>query len=117
MEPTELNTETLSMFEAKPIASQTAIYYDESPEFVEAGGGSATDLKGPQLGGLGGFSVKDLPGPAGKGGVGVGSGLGDKPGVGGQGEGFGSRGKGHREALAGTQWRHQRHRNGQWRGP
>ncbi len=102
LEPTELNTETLSMFEAKPIASQTAIYYDDSPEFVEAGGGSSSDLRGPQLGGLGGFSVKDLPGPAGKGGVGVGSGLGDKPGVGGQGEGFGFRGKGHREAIAGA---------------
>jgi hypothetical protein len=100
--PTELNTETLSMYEAKPIAAQTALNYDDSPEFVEAGGGSATDLKGPQLGGLGGFSVKDLPGPAGKGGVGVGAGLGDKPGVGGQGEGFGFRGKGHREALAGA---------------
>jgi len=103
LEPTELNPEALAMFEAKPIASQTAIYYDDSPEFVEAGGGSASDLKGPQLGGLGGFSVKNLPGPAGKGGVGVGAGLGDKPGVGGQGEGFGFRGKGHREALLGTQ--------------
>jgi hypothetical protein len=102
LEPTELNTETLSMYEAKPIAAQSALHYDDSPEFEEAGGGSATDLKGPQLGGLGGFSVKDLPGPAGKGGVGVGAGLGDKPGVGGEGEGFGSRGKGHREALAGA---------------
>jgi hypothetical protein len=100
--PTELNAETLSMFEAKPIASQTAIYYDDSNEFVEAGGGSKSDLNGPQLGGLGGFSVKNLPGPAGKGGVGVGSGSGDKPGVGGQGEGFGFRGKGHREAIAGA---------------
>ncbi|MGA2061394.1 MAG: prenyltransferase/squalene oxidase repeat-containing protein [Thermoguttaceae bacterium] len=103
VEPTELDPESLSMFEAKPIASQTALYYDDSPEFVEAGGGSLTDMKGPQLGGLNGFSVKDLPGPAGKGGVGVGSGLGDKPGVGGQGEGLGFRGKGHREALLGTQ--------------
>jgi hypothetical protein len=102
LEPTELNTETLSMYEAKPIAPQTAIYYDDSPEFEEAGGGMASDLKGPQLGGLGGFIVKDLPGPAGKGGVGVGAGSGDKPGVGGGGEGFGSRGKGHREALAGS---------------
>jgi hypothetical protein len=102
LDPTELNTDTLTQFEAKPIGGQTAIYYDESPDFVEAGGGSATDLTGPQLGGLGGFSVKDLPGPAGKGGVGVGAGLGDKPGVGGQGEGFGGRGRGHREALAGA---------------
>jgi hypothetical protein len=103
LEPSELNPDALSQFEARPIASQTALYYDESPEFVEAGGGMKTDLQGPQLGGLGGFSVKGLPGPAGKGGVGVGSGLGDKPGVGGQGEGFGNRGKGHREALLGTQ--------------
>ena len=83
--------------------ARRTVLYDDSPEFVEAGGGSLTDLKGPQLGGLNGFSVKDLPGPAGKGGVGVGSGLGDKPGVGGQGEGLGFRGKGHREALLGTQ--------------
>jgi hypothetical protein len=102
VEPTELNTDTLSMYEAKPIASQTAIYYDDESEFVEAGGGSATDQKGPQLGGLGGLSAMNLPGPAGKGGVGVGAGLGDKPGVGGQGEGFGNRGHGHREALAGA---------------
>jgi hypothetical protein len=102
LETTELTPESAAMFEAKPIASQTAIYYDDSPEFVEAGGGSASDMKGPQLGGLGGFSVKDLPGPGGKGGVGVGPGLGDKAGVGGQGEGFGFRGKGHREALAGA---------------
>ncbi len=102
LEPTELNTDTLSMYEAKPFASQTALYYDDSPEFVEAGGGSATDQKGPQLGGLGGPSAMNLPGPAGRGGVGVGSGLGDKPGVGGQGEGFGSRGRGHREALVGA---------------
>ena len=39
MDPSELNAETLSMFEAKPFASQTAIYYDDSPEFVEAGRG------------------------------------------------------------------------------
>ena len=86
--PTELNAETLAMFEAKPFKSQTAIHYDDDPEFVEAGGGSAANLNGPQLGGLGGLSVKNLPGPAGKGGVGVGSGLGDKAGIGGQGEGF-----------------------------
>jgi hypothetical protein len=102
LEPTELNAETLSMWEAKPIASQTAIYYDDSPEFVEAGGGTPTDQKGPQLGGLGGLMAMNLPGPAGKGGVGVGAGLGNKPGVGGQGEGFGFRGRGHREALAGA---------------
>ena len=102
LDPTELNAETLSQFEAKPMAGQTELFYDDSTEFVEAGGGTATDIKGPQLGGLNGFSVKDLPGPAGKGGVGVGAGTSDKPGVGGQGEGYGFRGQGHRAAMAGA---------------
>ena len=102
-DPTVLNTETLMEFEAKPIASQTELIYDDNPEFIEAGGGMATDMKGPQLGGLGGFSVKDLPGPAGKGGVGVSAGLGDKLGSGGQGDGYGFRGQGRRAAIVGAE--------------
>lgn len=103
IDPSELNAETLKQFEAKPIGSQTAIKYDDSPIFEEAGGGLNTKTDDPQLGGLGGaFSVKNLPGPAGKGGVGSGVGSSDKPGVGGAGEGFGSRGQGHRDALLGA---------------
>ncbi|MGW8257644.1 MAG: prenyltransferase/squalene oxidase repeat-containing protein [Thermoguttaceae bacterium] len=101
LEPTNLDDD--ASFEAMPIAPQTEIFYDDSPEFVEAGGGFNTDQKGPQLGGLGGLSAMNLPGPAGRGGVGVGSGLSNRPGFGGQGEGFGFRGQGHRAALLGSQ--------------
>lgn len=102
LDPTELNAETLAETKALPIGSQEARWYDNSPTFEEAGGGMATDLKGPKLGGLGGFSVKDLPGPGGRGGVGVGVGFGKNAGFGGAGEGFGTRGKGHREAMLGA---------------
>lgn len=101
LDPTELNAETLAETKALPIAGQEARWYDDSPEFEEAGGGILTDLTGPKLGGLGGFSVKDLPGPGGRGGVGVGVGLGKNPGFGGAGNGFGSRGKGHRAEILG----------------
>ena len=58
-------------------------------------------MKGPQLGGLGGFSVKDFPArPAKAAWVLVGTS--DKPGVGGQGEGYGIRGQGHRDAMVGA---------------
>lgn len=102
LEPTELNARTLEQFEPLPLGSQTEKYYDDSAIFEEAGGGIVSDLKLPNLGGLGGFSVRNLPGPAGKGGVGIGVGFGNKPGSGGEGEGFGSRGKGHRKALLGS---------------
>ncbi len=101
LDPTELNAETLAQTKALP-ASQTAKHYDNSPDFEEAGGGTVTDLQGPKLGGLGGFSIKGLPGPGGRGGVGVGVGLGQNAGSGGDGLGFGSRGKGHRDALLGA---------------
>jgi hypothetical protein len=101
LDPTELNAETLTWSKALPIGGQTEKYYDDSPQFEEAGGGTVTDQTGPKLGGLGGFSVKDLPGPGGRGGVGVGVGLGKNPGSGGAGEGFGTRGKGHRKAILG----------------
>jgi hypothetical protein len=102
LDPTVLDTESLMMTKDQPVGGQTAKYFDDSSEFEEAGGGTVTDQQGPKLGGLGGFSVKDLPGPAGRGGVGVGVGLGRNPGSGGAGEGFGSRGKGHRDALLGA---------------
>lgn len=102
LDPTELNADTLAMTKALPTAPQEARYYDDSAKFEEQGGGTASDLPGPKLGGLGGFSIKDLPGPAGLGGVGVGAGFGSHSGWGGAGGGLGGRGKGHREALVGS---------------
>ncbi|MEN6449621.1 MAG: hypothetical protein ABFC96_03935 [Thermoguttaceae bacterium] len=102
LDPTELNAETLAQSKARPAAAQTAKYYDDSPTFEEAGGGTSADMTGPKLGGLGGLSVRGLPGPGGRGGVGVGTGTGDNAGSGGDGLGLGSRGKGHRDALVGA---------------
>jgi hypothetical protein len=104
LDPSELNTETLTMFEYKPVAAQDAKYYDDSAVFEEAGGGQKMDVKGPNLGGMGGFTdVKNVPGPALHGaGVGAGVGTGTSFGSGGSGSGFGGRGKGHREAMAGV---------------
>ncbi|MCE5266871.1 MAG: hypothetical protein LLG00_03180, partial [Planctomycetaceae bacterium] len=102
LDPTRLDAETLGRTRANPTAGQTAKYFDDSPQFEDAGGGRATELQGPKLGGLGGFSVHGRPGPGGLGGVGVGLGTGDSAGSGGNGLGFGSRGKGHRDALVGA---------------
>ena len=52
------------------------------PTFEDAGGGIVADPQGPKLGGLGGLSIKDLPGPGGPGGVGVGVGTGTHAGFG-----------------------------------
>lgn len=101
LDPTVLNTETLMMTEARPIGGQTEKYYDDSPEFEEAGGGTPSDREGQKLGGLGQFDLKNLIGPAGKGGVGVGAGTGTSAGFGGHDSGYGGRGKGNREYLAG----------------
>jgi hypothetical protein len=101
LDPTELNAETLAQFEFKPVGGQTEKYFDESPQFEDSGGGTVPDREAPQLGGLGGLSVKDLPGPGGKGGVGIGAGTGTGAGFGGDLSGFGGRGKGHREAILG----------------
>ena len=102
LEPSELTTELLSQTKALPIAAQTEKYYDDSPEFKEAGGGTSLDLDAPKLGGLGGLNLKNLPGPGGLGGVGVGLGTGVHAGFGGSGEGYGGRGQGHRKALLGS---------------
>ena len=102
LDPTQLTTESLTWTAPPPVASQTEKHFDDSPFFEDEGGGTVTDRNAPQLGGLGGFSIKDLPGPAGRGGVGVGAGFGTHAGIGGAGEGFGSRGKGNREALLGS---------------
>jgi hypothetical protein len=102
LDPTELNVEALAQPKALPPASQTAKYFDDSPVFEDAGGGVAVESNAPKLGGLGGLNFKDLPGPGGPGGVGVGVGTGLHAGFGGSDEGYGFRGKGHREALLGA---------------
>lgn len=100
LDPTRLDLETLTWDAAAP---QEAKYYDDSDEFEEAGGGSSVDVDAPLLGGLGGFTVQGLAGVGGLGGVGISEGEGDTPGVGGEGgNGFGGRGKGHRDGLLGT---------------
>lgn len=102
IEPTVLNTETLSMVEA-PQIEQTEQINDDSAVFEPAGGGMAANSKVPALGGLGGFDIKAIgPGPAVRGPGGVGSGVGSGgPGSGGHGEGFGGRGSGMRKAMVG----------------
>jgi hypothetical protein len=98
-EPQKLSSDTLLL---GPQAPQKAIYIDDNETFIEPGGGKPSDLTGPKLGGLGGFSLP-RPGPGGLGGVGVTSGTSDTPGAGGGlGEGLGGRGQGSRKALIGT---------------
>jgi hypothetical protein len=95
LDPSELDPASMTDFKALPMGAPEEKFYDDSPEFEEAGGGTRMDVKGPKLGGLGGFSIKDLPGPGGRGGVGVGVGTGNNAGSGGAGEGLGGRGRGH----------------------
>jgi len=105
-EPSELNTETLTLEPPGEIAQEER-FYDDSPSFSPQGsgmlgsGGGEAALGG--LGGLGGFDIKGVgSGPArkGRGGVGAGFGPGINPGSGGgEGWGFGSRGAGQRKAL------------------
>jgi hypothetical protein len=100
IEPTVLDTESLSMFQVE----QTEQINDNSPVFQEAGGGIAS-ADAMNLGGLGGFDVSALGGGPvveGAGGVGTGVGTGHSGGSGGAGEGFGGRGSGMRKALVGT---------------
>ena len=80
---------------------QTAKYYSDDTEFEEPKGGRGADKDRPQLGGNGGFSVPNLAGIGGGGGLGGSYGHSDHAGPGGEGDGFGQRGKGRREALAG----------------
>jgi len=108
IEPTELNTETLTLSAAPGAAEPVkAEYYDDSPVFSPGGGGGMAGVAAsnvPNLGGLGGFNIKAFgPGPVarGGGGVGVGVGTGTGPGTGGSGTGFGGRGTGSRKALVG----------------
>ncbi|HVX10183.1 MAG TPA: prenyltransferase/squalene oxidase repeat-containing protein [Pirellulales bacterium] len=100
LDPTVLDTESLLMNEPPAVEEQIN---DDSPEFVEAGGGvsAANIMPG---GGLGGFDFDasgDGPAVRGLGGVGGGEGTGNTGGSGGAGSGFGGRGSGMRKALAG----------------
>ncbi len=100
VDPTELNTDTLTLDPPGQLA-QDEKYYDDNPVFSERGGGVVPNTKEPNLGGLG-MDIHGIgPGAAvkGKGGVGVGVGTGIHPGAGGEGTGFGGRGTGHRKAM------------------
>jgi len=92
LDPTRLDAETLAMNQALPTAPLEAIHYDDSAEFVEAGGGFHPERSEPYWGGSGGPRIAGRSGPAGGGGLGGGIG----------GHGFASRGQGHRAALAGV---------------
>ncbi len=101
LDPTELNTETLTMEKPAELGHQ-AEYNDDRDEFEHRGGGIAAKSDQPNAGGLGGFEVRGIgPGPVarGRGGVGLGLGIGTHAGTGGDGWGFGGRGAGHREAM------------------
>jgi hypothetical protein len=102
LDPTEVNADSLGQKKALPVAPQSARFYDNSPQFEEAGGGIVSNVDASQAAGFGGFSIRGLPGPGGLGGVGFGVGFGKSPGSGGDGEGYGYRGKGHREYLRGV---------------
>jgi hypothetical protein len=100
LEPTELNTETLSLVDAPSIETDVAMP-DASDALAGGGGGGGSASGG--IGGLDGFAVKALgPGPLVRGtGVGA-SGTGRGPGSGGSGNGFGARGDGAaRRAMVG----------------
>lgn len=105
LEPTELNTDTLTVAEAPLMAQDEQINTTEADPFEEAGGGMAVTKDALSLGGLGGFDVKAV-GPGAKvrgdGGVGSGVGTGNSPGSGGAGSGFGGRGSGVRRAMLGA---------------
>jgi hypothetical protein len=102
LEPTVLDTESLTMLEP-PKIEQTEQINDDSKIFTEAGGGFA-DSSALSLGGLGSFDTKSLGEGAamsGAGGVGTGIGTSGNAGSGGAGEGFGGRGSGMRKAMLG----------------
>jgi hypothetical protein len=104
IEPSELNTDTLSVTEAPEMAQAEQVNTTDADTFEEAGGGATTE-SAVSFGGLGGFDVKAV-GPGAKargpGGVGTGIGTGSKGGSGGAGHGFGNRGAGVRKALLGA---------------
>ncbi len=98
LDPTELNTETLSLVDAPKIEAESS-----TPDMSETSGGGS--LAGPSggVGGLDQFAVSALgPGPLVKGTGLAASGTGRGPGSGGAGTGFGARGdKDSRKAMVG----------------
>jgi hypothetical protein len=98
LEPTELNTETLSLVDAPSIEADSAL--PDASDAIAGGGGSSVT---GGIGGLEGLAIKAIgPGPLVRGtGVGAG-GSGRGPGSGGSGSGFGARGDGAaRKAMVG----------------
>lgn len=103
LEPSVLNTESLTQLEA-PTIEQSEKIIDDNPVFIDSGGGMASTEQS-NFGGLGGFDIAAVGGgPAvrGAGGVGTGIGTGNSAGSGGSGEGFGGRGQGMRKAMVGA---------------
>jgi hypothetical protein len=98
IDPTELNTDTLSITEAPPqVAQVEQINTSEADAFQEAGGVMAAE-SAISFGGLGGFDVKAVgPGAKVRGAGGVGTALSAGPG-----HSFGNRGAGVRKALLGA---------------
>jgi len=88
--PTDLTTESLSLTKAPEIQASADTVSVQGQDF-QGGGFAGVTASGPTLGGLGsGFDVMGLgsgPARAGKGGIGVGPGFGDRPGAGGSGVG------------------------------
>jgi hypothetical protein len=99
IEPTELNTETLSLVDAPQIDADQPM--SDSPDAVASGGSNSAATGG--IGGLDQFAVKALgPGPLVRGSGLAGSGTGRGPGSAGAGSGFGARGdKDARKAMVG----------------
>jgi hypothetical protein len=88
IEPTELNTDTLSLVDAPSGVTETV----GDPDAASTGGGSAASTTGG-IGGLDQFAVKGLgPGPLVKGSGLAATGNSRVPGSGGTGSGFGARG-------------------------
>jgi hypothetical protein len=99
LEPSELNTETLSLVDAPKMEADPAA---ETSDAIPSGGGSGASPSGG-IGGLDQFAVKALgPGPLVRGTGMAASGTGRGPGSGGAGNGFGARGdKNARAAMVG----------------
>lgn len=99
VEVTNLDVDALTQL-SQP--KQTAKYYNDATRFEEMQGGRGSESDAPQFGGAGGFSVDNLAGIGGPGGVGKSTGHADHAGPGGDGNGFGRRNQGMREAINGT---------------
>jgi hypothetical protein len=103
IEPTELNTDTLTQTDAPSIQIEGVADGSDDPDVGETVGGGTPDGSDSLAGGTG-FDIKglDMRGPSRKGlGLGMGQGTGTNPGAGGSGTGFGSRSAGVRKAMLG----------------